>query len=131
MRNELKRARDEVGAAKDEAEELKLKLEQLNMDFGAKVEEAQAFAIEDFEKSEELDRLKGEYILGSYIHALKEARAFLRTKMPEVAPEELKMIPDIAETLKLSDSDNTVDGATDDEDTFEEGYAAPEDEEKE
>lgn len=34
--------------------------------------------------------LKGEYALGSYLHALKEARAFLRAKMLEVCPKELK-----------------------------------------
>lgn len=48
--------------------------------------------------------------------------------MLEVVPEELKTIPEIDETLKLFHSDDIVDGAADDEDVFEEGDAAPEDE---
>ncbi|XP_022889634.1 uncharacterized protein LOC111405124 isoform X2 [Olea europaea var. sylvestris] len=72
-RLELRKAQDEIGIAKDEAKELKLELEQLKRDMESKIEGARVSAIEDFEKSEEMDRLKGEYTSGSYLRALKEA----------------------------------------------------------
>lgn len=53
----------------------------------AQIEGTRVSAIEDFKRSKEMDRLKDEYPLGSYLNALKEARAFLRAKMPRVALE--------------------------------------------
>lgn len=59
-RNKLRKTCDEVGIVKDEIEDLKLELEIVNKYMEARIEQA-------FKKSEEIDRLKGKYVLGSYI----------------------------------------------------------------
>ncbi|XP_022854302.1 uncharacterized protein LOC111375666 [Olea europaea var. sylvestris] len=106
-KNDAHRAREEAGTAKGEAEGLKLEIERLKVDFEARLAEARGVAIEDFKTSEEFNGLKGEYAMGSYFHAFKEARAFLRSR-PDANPEDLKNIPEIADTLELSESEEIV-----------------------
>lgn len=106
-KNDVQRAREEAGTAKGEAEGLKLEIERLKIDFETRLAEARGVVIEDFKMSEEFNGFKGEYAMGSYFHAFKEARAFLRSK-PDAKPEDLKSIPEVANVLKLSESEETV-----------------------
>lgn len=119
-KGDLLKARDEASSFRDEAEEMKLELERSQKDFEGKLMEARDIAIEDFKMSEEFKTLRGEYAMGSYFHALKEARSFLRSR-PEAKPEDLKGIPNVAGDLELSESEEAtedvdVEGDEDDED---------------
>ncbi|XP_022870702.1 uncharacterized protein LOC111389946 [Olea europaea var. sylvestris] len=121
-KNDVQRAWEEVGAAKDEAEDLKLKIERLKINFEIRLAEARGVAIEDFKMSKEFNGLKGEYAMGSYFHAFKEAWTFLRSK-PDAKPEDLKSILEVADDLELSESEEIVEDHEvniDDEDAAEE-----------
>lgn len=89
-------------------EELKLELEAVKKGFEEKLASACTQAIEEFQTSDEFNRLKGDYAAGSYFHDLKEARAFLRSN-PDAKPEHFKTIPEIAQYLELSESEGTFD----------------------
>ncbi|XP_022889733.1 uncharacterized protein LOC111405190 isoform X2 [Olea europaea var. sylvestris] len=117
---DLKKAEDEVGLARDEAEEAKLELIQSRSSFEAELvnvrAEAQAQAVDDFKKSDEFKTLLGQYGSGSYYYRLQLARSFLMTKLPEdLKPvvEELKTVNELAKDLELSSSEG--DGDDDDE----------------
>ncbi|XP_022865385.1 uncharacterized protein LOC111385241 [Olea europaea var. sylvestris] len=107
MRNDLRSAQGEAGTAKAEAEHFKLELDQLKKDFDEKLASAREEAIEDFKKSDAFNELKGDYAMGSYFHALKEARAFMRLR-PDARPEDLKPIPEVADDLHLSESEENA-----------------------
>lgn len=69
--------------------------------------------IEDFKKSDVFSELKEEYAMGSYFYALKEALAFIRSR-PDAKHEDLKTIPQVANDLALSNSEENVeDGEVD------------------
>lgn len=106
-KNDVQKAREESGATKGKVEGLKLEIERLKIDFETRLAETRRVAIEDFKMSEEFNDLKGEYAMGSYFHAFKEARAFLRSK-PDAKPEDLKSIPEVANDLELSESEEIV-----------------------
>ncbi|XP_022891873.1 uncharacterized protein LOC111406725 [Olea europaea var. sylvestris] len=101
-RREAAKARDDLVIAKDEVEGARLELIQKTEDFGR-----------------ELTAIKGEYASRAYFHALKEARAFLRQKFPDVTPDDLKTVPSIADTLELSGSKDGGGSGGDDEDGLE------------
>ncbi|XP_022899223.1 uncharacterized protein LOC111412517 [Olea europaea var. sylvestris] len=107
MRNDLRSAQGEAGTAKAEAEHFKLELDQLKKDFDEKLASAREEAIEDFKKSDAFNELKGDYAMGSYFHALKEARAFMPLR-PDACPEDLKSIPEVADDLHLSESEENA-----------------------
>ncbi|XP_022887884.1 tropomyosin-like [Olea europaea var. sylvestris] len=104
MRNDLRNAQDEVGTAKDKTEHLKLELERTQKELDAKLADTRDDAVEDFKKSDAFNELKDKYAMGSYFHALKEARAFIRLR-PDARPEDLKSIPEVADDLQLSESE--------------------------
>lgn len=66
--------------------------------------------------SEECDRIKGKYASGTYLHAFKEAKAFLRAKLPNVRPDDLKSVPSLADKLELSGSKDGGPGGDDGDD---------------
>lgn len=114
MRREL-RAQEEAGVLKVKNEEAKLELLHKTKEFEEKLAKVKETAWEEFKTSEDCDKIKGEYALGDYLHAFKEARAYLRAHLPDVRPDDLKEVPSIANTLELSGSDDGGDGE-DDED---------------
>ncbi|XP_022851483.1 uncharacterized protein LOC111373208 [Olea europaea var. sylvestris] len=124
---ENKNLRNEVGAAKDEAEEAKLELVRKTKEFEDKMAKVKERAWEEFKTSEDCDRIKGEYASGAYLHAFKEARAFLRARLPDVIPKDLKTVPSIADTLELSEFDDG--GANEEDDGMEGGEAEDADDE--
>lgn len=69
-------------------------------EFEDKLAEVKERAWEEFKTSEECDRIKGEHVLGAYLHAFKEAQAFL-PKLPDVSLDDLKMVPFIVDTLEF------------------------------
>lgn len=66
-KNDVQRAREETGAAMGDAEDLKLEIERLKIDFETRLAEARGVTIKDFKMSEEFNWLKGKYAMGSYI----------------------------------------------------------------
>ncbi|XP_022858646.1 uncharacterized protein LOC111379498 [Olea europaea var. sylvestris] len=118
-RREAAKARDDLVAAKDEVEGARLELIQKTKDFGRELEAVRERAWEEFKTSEDCDKIKGEYASGAYFHALKEARAFLRQKLPDVTPNDLKTVPSIADTLELSGSEDGGGSGGDDEEGLE------------
>jgi chromosome segregation ATPase len=108
VRIELRKARDQIGEIKDEAEEAKLELIQVRKGVEDQLSRARAQAVEEFKGSEEQKTLLGEYGSGSYHYGLRLARSFLRTKLPDdVKPviDDLKSVNELANELELSASE--------------------------
>ncbi|XP_022864604.1 uncharacterized protein LOC111384547 [Olea europaea var. sylvestris] len=117
---EAAKARDDLDVAKDEVEGVRLELVQKTKDFERELADVKEKAWEEFKTSEDCDKIKGEYALGAYFHALKEARAFIRLKLPDVASDDLKTVPSIADTLELLGAeDGGGSGGDDDEEVLE------------
>lgn len=72
VKKEMRMARDEVGAPKDEAEEAKLELKKKNKEFEVKLAEVKERAWEKFKTSNNCDKIKSEYTSRAYLHTFKE-----------------------------------------------------------
>lgn len=114
-RAEIYKAWDEVRTAKDKVEDAKLELQQICKKYEAKLVKAKDWARKEFKTSKECDLLKVEYAFGAYLHGFKEAQAFLRSNFPNIRADNQKTVLKIANSLELSESEDT---AIEDEDDY-------------
>lgn len=78
MRRELRRAQEEARALKVENEEAWLEPLRKTKEFEEKLAEVREKAWEEFKTFEDCDKINGKYASRAYLHAFKEARAYLK-----------------------------------------------------
>lgn len=74
----MRRVQDEARALKDEAEEARLELIHKTKELEEKLAEVKERAWEEFKTFEDCDKINGKYASRAYLHAFKEARAYLK-----------------------------------------------------